>query len=164
MFDKLKDKTAGMTQSVTQGVQAGMNSLGDFKEKSASLIASSLEEINGLRPILEQSGFIVGDIFINVALPPSVGLIVEQEVGGSAKLDAIDSAELSTVQNTIVGSIKKIYALNDVVEEHEHTIGQVEITLGLPPQVKAHLNSKKSRAFTSREEDTAQSSLAPPEQ
>lgn len=41
MFDKLKDKTAGM------------NSLGDFKEKSSSLIASSLEEINGLRPILE---------------------------------------------------------------------------------------------------------------
>lgn len=53
MFDKLKDKTAGMTQSVTQSVQAGMNSLGDFKEKSSSLIASSLEEINGLRPILE---------------------------------------------------------------------------------------------------------------
>ena len=163
MFDKLKDKTAGMTQSVAQSVQAGMNSLGDFKEKSSSLIASSLEEINGLRPILEKSGFIVGDIFFTVAIPPSVGLIVEHEVGGSAKIDSLDTAELSAVQSTIVGSLKKIYALNDVVEEHEHTIGQVEITLGLPPQVKAHLNSKKSRAFTSQKSDMTQSSLTPPQ-
>lgn len=88
---------------------------------------------------------------------------MEQEVGGSAKIDSLDSAELSTVQSTIVASLKKIYALNDVVEEHEHTIGQVEITLGLPPQVKAHLNSKKSRAFTTQQAAETQSPLAPPE-
>ncbi len=163
MFDKLKDKTAGMAQSVTQSVQAGMDSLGDFKKKSSSLIASSLEEINGLRPILEQSGFIVGDIFFTVSIPPSVGLIVEQEIGGSVKIDSLDSAELSNVQSMIVGSLKKIYALNGVVEEYEHTIGQVEITLGLPPQVKAHLNSMKSRAFTTGKATETQSSLAPPE-
>jgi len=37
----------------------------------------------------------------------------------------------------------------NMVENHDHTIGQIEIEIGLPPGIKVHLNSKESRAFAS---------------
>jgi hypothetical protein len=39
--------------------------------------------------------------------------------------------------------------MNEMVENHDHTIGQIEIEMGLPPGIKVHLNSKESRAFAS---------------
>jgi hypothetical protein len=145
----LKNKKEEMTQKVGDTVKSGMNSFDNFKEKSSGLIDTALNEINGLKPVLKSSGFIVGDIFFTVSIPPSVGLIVEQEIDGAKKIENLgNNEELSKTQQTVLNSLKKIYSMNDVVEKHDHTIGQVEITLGLPPTVKAHLNAKKSRAFT----------------
>ena len=48
-----------------------------------------------------------------------------------------------------LSNIKKIYDLNDIVEKHNHTIGQIDVSLGVSPEVTAHLNSKDSRSFSS---------------
>ena len=45
--------------------------------------------------------------------------------------------------------IQKVYKMNEMVENHDHTIGQIEVEMGLPPGIKVHLNSKESRAFAS---------------
>ena len=60
----LKNKKEEMTQKVGDTVKSGMNSFDNFKEKSSGLIDTALNEINGLKPVLESSGFIVGDIFL----------------------------------------------------------------------------------------------------
>ena len=41
--------------------------------------------------------------------------------------------------------------MNEVVEHHGHTIGQIEVEIGFPPKIKTHLNSQKSRAFSTSE-------------
>lgn len=143
MFDKIKNKSKDLNDSIKEKV-------GELGGKATSLLGDGLSEINGLKPVLEKSGFIIGDVFFGLSLPPKIGIIVEQKAGGVKNLDNLSGNEnLSKLQSAIISSIQKVYKMNEMVENHDHTIGQIEIEMGLPPGIKVHLNSKESRAFAS---------------
>ena len=143
MFDKIKNKSKDLNDSIKEKV-------GELGGKATSFLGDGLSEINGLKPVLEKSGFIIGDVFFGLSLPPKIGIIVEQKAGGVKNLDNLsDNENLSKLQSAIISSIQKVYKMNEMVENHDHTIGQIEIEIGLPPGIKVHLNSKESRAFAS---------------
>ena len=143
MFDKIKNKSKELNVSIKEKA-------GELGGKATSLLGDGLAEINGLKPVLEKSGFIIGDVFFGLSLPPKIGIIVEQKVGGVKNLDNLsDNENLSKLQSAIISSIQKVYQMNEMVENHDHTIGQIEVEMGLPPGIKVHLNSKESRAFAS---------------
>ena len=143
MFDKIKNKSKELNDSIKEKA-------GELGDKATSLLGDGLAEINGLKPVLEKSGFIIGDVFFGLSLPPKIGIIVEQKAGGIKNLDNLsDNEDLSKLQSAIISSIQKVYKMNEMVENHDHTIGQIEIEIGLPPGIKVHLNSKESRAFAS---------------
>jgi hypothetical protein len=143
MFDKIKNKSKELNDSIKEKA-------GELGGKATSLLGDGLAEINGLKPVLEKSGFIIGDVFFGLSLPPKIGIIVEQKAGGVKNLDSLsDNENLSKLQSAIISSIQKVYKMNEMVENHDHTIGQIEVEMGLPPGIKVHLNSKESRAFAS---------------
>jgi hypothetical protein len=146
MFGEMKDKIKNATDKAKQGADSLKEGAGDLLNK---VMASSMSEIEGLRPVLNQSGFIIGDIIIEMALNPKINIVVEQVEEGELSIkDALKQEGLTKMQTSILKSIDKINELNTVVKQYEHTIGQIEIELGLPPTIKAHLNSLKSRAFS----------------
>jgi len=143
MFDKIKNKSKELNDSIKEKA-------GELGGKATSLLGDGLAEINGLKPVLDKSGFIIGDVFFGLSLPPKIGIIVEQKAGGVKNLDSLsDNENLSKLQSAIISSIQKVYKMNEMVENHDHTIGQIEVEMGLPPGIKVHLNSKESRAFAS---------------
>ena len=143
MFDKIKNKSKELNDSIKEKAS-------ELGGKATSLLGDGLSEINGLKPVLEKSGFIIGDVFFGLSLPPKIGIIVEQKAGGVKNLDNLsDNENLSKLQSAIISSIQKVYQMNEMVENHDHTIGQIEVEMGLPPGIKVHLNSKESRAFAS---------------
>jgi len=146
-FGDLKDKLGNVKDKVTA-------TAGNLKETGGKQLqeklSTSLQELNDLRPLLNECGFIIGDIKLTASVPPSVGIVVEQEKEGQSNLQKVmEKKELTRLQSIVLGGIRKIYDLNNVVEKHDHTIGQIEIEMGIPPKVIAHLNSTKSRAFAS---------------
>jgi len=146
MFGEMKDKIKNATDKAKQGADSLKEGAGDLLNR---VMASSMSEIEGLRPVLNQSGFIIGDIIIEMALNPKINIVVEQVEEGELSIkDALKQEGLTKMQTSILKSIDKINELNTVVKQYEHTIGQIEIELGLPPTIKAHLNSLKSRAFS----------------
>ena len=146
MFGEMKDKIKNATDKAKQGADSLKEGAGDLLNK---VLASSMSEIEGLRPVLNQSGFIIGDIIIEMALNPKINIVVEQVEEGELSIkDVLKQEGLTKMQTSILKSIDKINELNAVVKQYEHTIGQIEIELGLPPTIKAHLNSLKSRAFS----------------
>ena len=143
MFDKIKNKSKELNDSIKEKA-------GELGGKATSLLGDGLAEINGLKPVLEKSGFIIGDVFITMSLPPKIGIIVEQKADGVKDIDSMsDNENLSKLQSAILSSIQKVYKMNEMVENYDHTIGQIEIEIGLPPGIKIHLNSKESRASAS---------------
>jgi len=160
MFDKIKEKSKKIKASADQKLkntkpllENASDSLkektGTLGNKATSLLGDGLAEINKLRPLLEESGFIIGDVYFGISFPPKIGIIIEQKIGGIENLDNIsDHVNLSKLQSAVLSGIKKVYEMNEVVENHDHTIGQIEIEIGLAPAIKVHLNSNKSRAFS----------------
>ena len=152
---EMKDKIKNATDKAKQGADSLKEGAGDLLNK---VMASSMSEIEGLRPVLNQSGFIIGDIIIEMALNPKINIVVEQVEEGELSIkDALKQEGLTKMQTSILKSIDKINELNAVVKQYEHTIGQIEIELGLPPTIKAHLNSLKSRAFSTGSQISEQS-------
>ena len=146
MFGDMKEKLKNAGDKAKESAGALKEGADGILKKVTS---SSLAEIEGLRPILNKSGFIIGDIIIEMTLTPSVTLIIERHSEAEILFDESLEEDVTTLQATILGSIRKVYQLSAVVEEHNYTIGQVEVELGLPPTVSAHLNSMDSKAFSS---------------
>ena len=140
--EKLGDVKSRVTAKADSVANAGKDVL---KEK----LDATLQEINGLRPLLLESGFIIGDVYLTASITPRIGLVIEQQSDGVNHLEQVlRDRELSQIQKVVMNCIKKIYDLNDVVETHNHTIGQIDIALGVSPLITAHLNSKDSRSFS----------------
>ncbi len=144
-FGDLKSKLSNAKEKVTETTKTVASASSDQLGKK---LDSTMEELNGLRPLLKESGFIIGDISLALSIPPSLGIVVEQEKEGVNRIiQVMDENELSKFQEMVMGSIKKIYNLDEVAEKHDYTIGQIEIALSIPPKITAHLNSKSSRSF-----------------
>ena len=110
--EKLGDVKNTVTDQVGSVASAG-------NEKLNEKLNEALQEINGLRPLLLESGFIIGDVYVTASITPCIGLIIEQESDGVNHLGrVIQDNELSKFQTAVMSSIKKIYYLNDVVEKH----------------------------------------------
>ena len=141
-----KEKLGEVKNKVSDKVSA-VASAGN--EKLKEKLNESLEEINGLRPLLQESGFIIGDVYVTASITPCIGLVIEQQSEGVNHLDkVIQDNELSKFQSVVMSSIKKMYDLNSTVEKHNYTIGQIDIALGVSPEATAHLNHKESRSFS----------------
>lgn len=144
VLGKFKDKISDVAgDQIAKASEVG-------KEKFKGVVESSLKEVKSLRPLLNQCGFILGDIMITASIPPSLTLVVEQKMDAAVNVvQVLESEELTKTQKIVLTSIKKIFDLNSTIENFGHTIGQIEVEMSIPPKVTAHLNSKESRSFSS---------------
>ena len=121
-----------------------------LSEKGGDVVRESLDQMNSLRPILAKAGFIVGDLSVGMSLTPAVKIILEQtetaEMSLSKVLSELESPNAK--QKAVLNALISIYKLEESIKARGHTIGQVEVELGLPPAVTVHLNSIDSRAFS----------------
>lgn len=135
----LMDKAKAATADAASGA----------KEKAVETTQNTIAEIKGLEPVLRNSGFIVGDVKVTLSIPPGVTVVIEQIPSSQESLDDLVAKveELSKLQGAIIKGLKEAYAMEDSVNEHGMTIGQIEMELTFPPKVHVHLNSQDSRAF-----------------
>ena len=141
----LKQNVSSATDKITT---TSTTILDVFKTQMTDYLPVMLGKLNELQPILQECGFIIGDIKLVASIPPGIGLTVEQEKDGVIRISKVmEDQTLTEFQKTILGSINRIYNLNETAEKYNYTIGQIDIMLSIPPTIIAHLNSTKSRAF-----------------
>ena len=116
------------------------------QQKARHAIKSVLEDLNSLYDVIEQSGFLVSDVAIELTLIPSVSIFVDQTE--EASLEKIESTllqdDLTTFQRSLLMVIKQIYHLNGLANECDHKVAFIEVELSIPPAVTAHLKPKRS--------------------
>ncbi len=151
LLDKVKEKTSNLDVAgqVSKAKEATASLTDATNSKVRDLCNQTLLEVNSMKPVLEKSGFIVGDMVITMSIPPAVKIVVEQTSKGEQSLEDLDcdADEFTGTQKTILRGLKQAYSMNDLVDPHGYVIGQVEMEMTFPPKVHVHLNSKDSRAF-----------------
>lgn len=153
--DQIKDKVKESGEEVfTKVAGAGRQGL-------ATAVKKLFEEYSKSAPILEQAGFIVGDVELRLTLPPAIVVCIEPtEPDALDRLNSVVSdMELDDNQKRVLQLIKEAYALEETVKAHGHEIGQIELVFSVPPGVNVHLSSSRSRVFGSVDRSASSSEI-----
>ena len=119
------------------------------KEQMVKNLPLMLQKLDDIQPILKECGFVVDDMEVEVSIPPAISITVVQQ---EEKLDHIkellEANELTKFQSAVLKSISGIYSLNKTFGKHNYIIGEVEISMSIPPRVIAHISRAWFKIYT----------------
>ncbi|MCX6640955.1 MAG: hypothetical protein NTW14_10835 [bacterium] len=110
------------------------------KDTLQSALDASLEELQGLRPILAKCGFSINNISITISIPPNVVLTIKhdrEEAMGLAEMEK--STELTKMQSLVVKSLKNTYEYSGMFEKYGYVIGTISVTVTIIPKITISL-------------------------
>lgn len=162
VFKQFKSTADQIKEKVLAGGDEVLSKVADVgRQGLATAVKKLFAEYATFAPILERAGFIVGDIELQLTIPPAIVVCIEPtEADALDRLNTVTSEiELTETQKRVLGLIKEAYELEDIVKSHNHEIGQIELRFSVPPGVSVHLSSSRSRVFGSL--DRSPNSLQP---
>ena len=150
-IDKAKDAASHARDIGQETADRVRETAGQWLEISKEKLNLSMEqmlgEMVGLKPILLECGFIVGDINVTLGLPPEIKMTVDQTGQGHLSLQSIlekDDGQLTALQKTVLRSMVRANDMAEVTKNYGYTFRKYDVELTLPPRVTVHLISNKS--------------------
>ena len=116
------------------------------KGTAQAAIDAALGELQGLKPILSQCGFSLGDITISLTLPPNCVVAILHDHEAATTLEELAAREdLTKAQSLVVGALKNAYAFSGTFQKYGYAIGKLSLEVGLIPKVTVHLTNVGNR-------------------
>lgn len=155
VFDKFtkqaKDAAAKAMEAsrrVVNNAKDAADQLGHVsKEKAQETLERALPEFNGLKPILADCGFIVGDIVFSIPLPEV--LVTLEYIGeGKRTLEQVladPESGLTDFQKAVLNLLAKANELAEVTIQYGYVFRKYDLAMTFPPRVSIHLMSIKSK-------------------
>lgn len=142
--DKLKeakDEKLSSMQDVVASAKEKASSITPNMDTVKEKLATTLSELNAIKPILKDNGFRISDVELEISIPPSVNIILDCDGNNVAGLEAAvqEFGELSKIQNAVINTIKKVVGFQEVVSQSGHKIAEIEIGVSIPPSIVVHL-------------------------
>lgn len=142
VFGKLKE---GLNVAKDKTADAAMAVSEKGKEQMNKQVPALLEKLTELKSILNESGFIIGDVELTLSIPPSLTLVIAQKEGAENRINEVmESHELTKLQKSVLTGVSQMYAFNKTFGKFDYVMGDIEIGLGIPPSVTAHLTAKEN--------------------
>jgi hypothetical protein len=117
------------------------------KEKGREALDRALAEFAGLKPILADCGFIVGDIVFSMPIP-EILVTLEHVEGGKQTLEQVLAEKHETLTDFQKIALNLLARANEMVEvtnRYGYTFRKYDLDLTVPPKVSIHLVSLKSK-------------------
>ena len=165
-FDRWKDKLKETTEHAKQlsheaatkaadlsqgaGVKARELSsqlMIEGKIKLQQALDATLKEIENLRPILKQAGFVIGDINVSITVPPHVMVTIKKFEECAEQLNSILAdplSELNDTQRTVLSLLAKANTVSEVTSKYGYIFSEFDLTMSIPPQLTVHLITKRA--------------------
>lgn len=120
------------------------------KEKFQNISKQFIGELNGLKPIISQCGFIIKDINLTFPLPSELKMSIEQTGQGKKSLEEIlreddekIDEKMTSTQKTILNLMIKANELAAVTSQYGYIFKKYDVTLSATPKITLHLVSNK---------------------
>jgi len=154
MESRLKAFVGKITSSESANilVETAKDVLNVSKDKFKEISAEFLHEIDGLKPIIVQCGFIVKDINVTFPLPAELKMSIEKISDGKKTLEQIlqeadgessNQINITNTQKTILNLMIKANELAVVTNQYGYTFKKYDVVLSATPKVTLHLVSNK---------------------
>lgn len=133
-------------QELQKALESALSQMNEFKPVFQDTFQGILQEISGLKPILAECGFVIGDINVTLPMPPEFIVVITQSGHGKKSLGRIleeQKATMSSRQKIVLRLLVKANELAQVSDEYNYCLGEYELVLALPPRVIVHLVPKE---------------------
>ena len=135
---------------LSQGANLKAHELGshlmvETRAKMQQALDNTLRDIERLRPILQEAGFIIRDIMFTISVPPHVKVTIRKIAECADELNTLladPESGLSDTQRTVLSMLAKANSMTEVTAKYGYVFGEFDLTMGLPPQLTIHLITK----------------------
>lgn len=136
----IDDVKAGITSAVSavgDKLKDSVSFLSDLKDAGWDKVTGLINDILGLAPLIEATGFSMKDVSVDASIPPSItlGFIKEKDVDPEAIDQLLEANKEKELLVLIVKGLQKADSLQKGMNLAHYKFRGLGMKIGLPPDV-----------------------------
>ena len=133
----LKETVSDVLNFTSDKLTASLSFLKDAKEAGAGKITGFVNDILGLAPLIEVTGFNMKDVSVDVGIPPgmSISFVKEKDVEAETINQLLEDNKDKEMLKLIVRALQKADALQKGMNMSHYKFSGLSMKIGLPPDV-----------------------------
>lgn len=133
----LKSTLSDVMNFASDKLTASMSFLKDAKEAGAEKINGFVNDILGLAPLIEVTGFNMKDVSVEVGIPPgmAISFIKEKDVDAETINQLLEDNKDKEMLKLIVRALLKADAMQKGMNLSHYKFSGLSMKIGLPPDI-----------------------------
>ena len=136
-IQKIKSGISDTVSSVSDSLKNSLSFLSDLKEAGWEKVSLFTNDILGLAPLIEVTGFSMKEVIADASIPPSIILqfVKEKEADPQVIEDMLEKNKQKEVLTLIVRALQKADALQKAMKLSHYRFNGMNMKIGLPPDI-----------------------------
>ena len=145
-LDSLKETLKESLGSINDKLKESLSFLGEIKDAGSEKVNTFVTDILNLAPLIQETGFNMMDVNVDLTIPPSISLnfIKEKEIAPDVIDKLLQENEDKQFFKLIVNAIQKADAFQKGINLTSYSFKGVNIKLGLPPDISMKFEKNNS--------------------
>src|SRR5262245_14102519 len=137
MIEKIKSTMSGVVETVDSKLKDSLSFLNDIKEAGWEKVNTLVNDILGLAPLIEVTGFSMRDVSVDASIPPSItlGFVKQKEVDPAAIEKLLEENKDKEILRLIVKGLLKADSLQKGMKLSHYLFRGLTMKIGLPPDI-----------------------------
>ena len=133
----LKETVSDVLNFASDKLTASLSFLKDAKEAGADKINGFVNDILGMAPLIEVTGFNMKDVSVDVGIPPgmSISFVKEKDVDAETINQLLEDNKDREMLKLIVKALLKADALQKGMNLSHYKFSGLSMKIGLPPDI-----------------------------
>ena len=137
MIDKLKSGVSGVVTTLDSTLKDSFSFLNDIKDAGWDKVVKLVNDILGLAPLIEATGFNMKEFTVDATLPPSIIQVFfkERDVDSETIEKIVNDNQDKQMLVLIVRALQKADELQRRMNLADYRFYALSIKIGLPPDI-----------------------------
>ena len=142
---KIKEGVSGVVESFDSRVKDSLSFLKDVKEAGKEKVSATINDILGLAPLIEETGFSMRNLNFDAGIPPGITLefTKEKEVSEEDIDKLLNENKNKDALNLIVRALQKADNLQKGMDLEHYKFERLTMKFGFPPDVSLKFTRKE---------------------
>ena len=136
-IDKLKSGISEAVFSASETMKNSLSFLSDLKDAGWEKVNTFINEILGLAPLIEVTGFSMKEVVADATIPPSVSLVFVKEKEADQRIieEMLEKNKEKEMLALIVRALQKADSLQKAMKLSHYRFSGLNMKIGLPPDI-----------------------------
>jgi len=145
MIEKVKSGISGAVDAIDSKLKDSLSFLSDIKEEGWEKVTTLINDIPGLAPLIEQTGYSMRDISIDASVPPGITIFFakEKEVDPSIVENLLEQNREKQLLTMLVSGLQKADSLRKELNLSHYKFHGLGMKAGLPPPISLRFSTEE---------------------